>query len=167
MRIGEQCKAGKCLSLFVIISCLSAPFAYGYEDFSGTHINSSDDIWELVENSEISSGYAQFLAELYDNPFLITNVSKEDLNNLSILSPEEIEKLLEYQRNLITKGSSVEALPLTGDIFETIKPFLTQRLGQDNRLRLTHSSYQQGQTAESLKVSFNSKTQLYLWNKDT
>ncbi|MEK7274963.1 MAG: hypothetical protein AAB110_06880, partial [Candidatus Desantisbacteria bacterium] len=163
----------KCLSISVIISCLFAPFAYSYEDFSGTRINSSDDIYELVEDGEISYEYARFLSEVYDNPFLITSVSKEDLNFLSILSPEEIEKLLEYQRSLTAKnlidGShlSAEALPLTGDVFETIKPFLTQQSGQDNRLRLTHSSYQQGQTSESLRVSFNPETQLYLWNKDT
>lgn len=160
----------------MVISCLFAPFAYGYEDFSGARINISDDIWNLVEDGEISYGYAQFLSELYDNPLLITTVSREDLNNLSILSPEETEKLLEYQRDLLTKGLTDAVSPLSKNVFETIKPFLNQQRGQkgqdgqdrqDNRLRLTYSSYQQGQTAGLLKVSFNPKIQLYLWNKDT
>ncbi|MBI4752865.1 hypothetical protein HY793_00615, partial [Candidatus Desantisbacteria bacterium] len=53
------------------------------------------------------------------------------------------------------------------DVFEAIKPFLNRQQGQDNSLRLTYSSYQQGQTSESLKVALNPETQLYLWNKDT
>ncbi|MBI4778164.1 hypothetical protein HY792_04530 [Candidatus Desantisbacteria bacterium] len=169
------------MSTAVIISCLFIPVAYGYEDFSGTRINSPDDIWELVDDGEISYEYAQILLGLYDNPFSITSVSKEDLSDLSILSPEETEKLLEYQRNLTTKGIPLSAeassnlirsedASVSRDVLETIKPFLNQQPGgdrQDNRLRLTHSSYQQGQTSESLKISFNPETQLYLWNKDT
>ncbi|MFH1860939.1 MAG: hypothetical protein ABH870_08035, partial [bacterium] len=146
------------------ISCLFVPFAYGYEDFSHARINSSDDIWDMMEDGEISSEYAQFLLGLYDDPLMITSVSKEDLNDLSILSPEEIEIFLEYQRNLAIPQQ--ETATMSNDIFETIKPFLNQYPGQ-NRLRLTHSSHLHGQTAESLKITLNPKTQVYLWNKDT
>ncbi|MBU1753074.1 hypothetical protein KKG56_04355 [bacterium] len=162
----------KICGIIAIISCLFVPFAYGYEDFSHARINSSDDIWDMMEDGEISSEYAQFLLGLYDDPPLITSVSKKDLNDLSILSPEEMKKFLEYQENLSIKGLTneaatlTEASPLTREVFETIKPFLNQYPGQ-NRLRLTHSSYLHGQTAEALKITLNPKTRVYLWNKDT
>jgi len=160
------------LAMLVIIFCLSASLAYAYEDFSNARINSPNDIWDLVNDGEISYEYGQTLLELYDNPLLLTHASKEDLKELSILSQEEIKKLLEYQKDPAIEGDthfSVVALKreMDTDVFEAIKPFLNQQQGQDNSLRLTYSSYQQGQTSELLKMSINPKTQLSLWNKNT
>ncbi|MFH1898713.1 MAG: hypothetical protein ABH886_10890, partial [Candidatus Desantisbacteria bacterium] len=140
------------LAMLAVISCLSASLAYAYEDFSNVAINSPDDIWDLVDDGEISYGYAQLLLELYDNPILITPDAKEDIESLC--------------SGCFSQHLTIEGL-IDKDTLETIKPFLSQQQGQDNSLRLTYSSYQQGQTSESLKIAINPKTQVYLWNKDT